>query len=431
MMRAENRRAQAMSTIGHLPEATHTVRQKRGKARAVFEFRPDRLHYSFDDGEGTGFSRRIRWAAMPARVDHEGFTAGDPPTGWVLVTLPLLALVATFRDSPQPLTFLLYVGATLAMLAAVLFTRRWRVKSHTLLPTPEGPVAVLGDERRDALLAAIDERRAQALRDQAEGGPDETVRERLRRLRWLVEMGAAPAETFETERLRLIPGARPAPPPPADRDMRQRALGTRIDVAFRPDHLVLDRRDLFDGRRTLTLRYRRLGPPSLDLAADPNYRLHFAAFGWVVVAAASWLSFLSQRHPQGHYVGGEGLKNAIVDFGPVFLVLAIACVLIERGARRRYVCPYPGVEVLKDARCDAILAELESRRIAAMRRMAEPDPLIDDEGRRDLLDALVEAGDLGEADRAAALAAGEAAAADPTLDEPADGVARSPRRVLH
>jgi hypothetical protein len=97
--------------------------------------------------------------------------------------------------------------------------------------------------------------------------------------------------------------------------------------------------------------------------------------------------------------------------------------------RLRYAEPYPGIRLLRDKQYDALLGAIETRRIAAQRAMAEPDPLLTFDEQMQVLSDLHDAGILS--DEAESRAAKRAAFVcdNPMLDLPA--MPQSPQRRRH
>lgn len=408
-----------------------TFEQKRGREKIFFGIGPRHLDYRCVDSEGSVQARKIDWSDVAPPSDHVSTFNGDQALSWVLMTMPALAIFASIRGSDQPLALALYAGAALMLAAVLIATRRLRRKAQTSIPAKGLSVTVLADRDHDAVVSAIAERRAEAIQALApEPAEGETIRERLRRLRWLVAQEALPPETFEAERRRMtgLGGAETSPP---DLDLTQRGLGESLRFGFRADHLEYESRTPFDGGGVIRLPYRQLGPRSEDLLVERDVRMAIIWLGWFGAVVMAMMSVVSQSHPPDHYVGGPGLPRALADYGPMLVLMAIGVALIDRWTRRRRLAPYPRVFVRPGRDAERILNEIERRRVAALRRYAEPDPLLRPDERAEMLDALVADGAISEQERAEAFGREAALEVDPELDEPAAGGVRKPATTLH
>lgn len=412
-------------------ESDVALTQKRGKTKASFGFRRDELDYRFEDGEGSGVGRKIDWRTLAPPTDYVSSVEGDGALAWVLTVLPVIAIFGALRGSPQPMALGLAVATTLVLVAGLWATSRYRRKAHTEVASPEQTVVVLAGRDHDAILAALGERRAAAISAAAEPEEGETIRDRLRRLRWLTEHEAMPRADYEAERHRLLGSDAARETPASDLDIRQTGLGHRIRFGFRADYFEYELWSLFDGGSTVRIPYLRLPAPRDDIHVQRDLRLALAIGAWLGAVILACMSAIAQAHPADYYVGGAGLPRALGDFGPPLLLMIIGITLIDLWTRRRYAVPYTGVFVLRDRSAERVLEEIEGRRIAAMRRLAQPDPLLYPDERDDMLDALVAEGSLSQAERDEALRRGASAAGDPALDQPAEAPKRAKERTLH
>ena len=344
-----------------------------------------------------------------------------------------LAMVAVIRGGPQPLTPLLFAGATMLGLAVLLLTRRMRQVAFTGIPTADLNILVLDDRKHNIIIEEIEARRAAALSGLAEPDAAISLRTYLRRLRWLVENGVLTAQdAVACQKLVLPEGLEIAlVPPQGDTksvSFRQRRLGVAIDVELLADRLTYRNELLLGTTNSRSISYRDLKEASTVYDTDHRYLLTSLIFAWCAIAIFVWVSSAAQGHSEGYYVGSIGLRRAIADFGPAFLAMAACAAIVPMLTRLRYGEPYPGIRLLRGRHHDAIFAAIEQRRIASQRALANPDPLLTLEEQMQVLSELRD-GDLisdEDYDRAAKRAA--FVCDNPQLDLPADSQSQKDRR---
>jgi hypothetical protein len=399
------------------------VAQRRGRISAAFAFRPDGFGYRYDRRDEESFGGDVRFSDLAAPSAYVEVTEGDRALRWTLIVISGLALVATFRGGSQPLITALYAAVAFALVAVLFATRKRRRVSYVIVPSAEMNLIVLADDQRDAILARLEDGRRQALSVEIAGREPAIARDRLRQLRRAERLELVPRADVERERSAL-----------AAARFQQNGPSETIQFEFLPDRLVYTRGGWIDGRRTATFRYVDLAAPVV--ASETRYAVLPGAvlIAWLAVFALAGMAVLEQLRGPGYYVGGEGLKHALVDFGPGFVAMAAALWFIERWMKLSYAKPYPGVHVLKDKKEDAIVAELERRRVSALRALAEPDPALTFGEQADRLDRLPADGALSKDEHAAALRRAEDASDDHELDALLAAEKTEPplkRRLLH
>jgi len=265
--------------------------------------------------------------------------------------------------------------------------------AYTAIPAKGVNVVILQDKQHDEIVHSIESARAKALAKFTEPGPGMSVRDHLRRLRWLVDAGVLTSEDFAQRQKLVLPSeTRPMLAPAAaaggEQSFHQRRLGVAIDVTLLQDRMSYRRSSWFGGTESYSVPYRNLSAPSSFFQTGHQLELTLLALAWVGTAVLSWANYTTQVHAPGYYIGGEGLWRALGDFGPALLALIAASGIIPLVTRLRYARPYASIELLHDKRYDAILKAIEERRLAAQRQLAEPDPLLTAEEQMNVLNDL-------------------------------------------
>jgi hypothetical protein len=116
----------------------------------------------------------------------------------------------------------------------------------------------------------------------------------------------------------------------------------------------------------------------------------------------------------------------------MLLACIAAAAFIPMLTQVRVARPWPGLLFLRNRQYDTLVAEIEKRRVAALRALADSDPLLQPEEQVQLLDELLETDVLTEEEHARAVERAEFAFGDPALDQPLSVETVAEReRVLH
>lgn len=419
-----------------MPELNTTFSQHRRWLKTRFVFGRKKLDYSIISKKEASLEEKVGWDALGARASYVATVEPDRDLRWVLFVMSGLALFAAFRSNTHPLLLMgLYGGVTAIMVAALVLTRKLRSVGYTAVPAGSFNVLVLDDKQHDDILTRLEWRRAEALLRDLSSSRGLTLRIYLRRLRWLVENGAMPREAFLEQQAVLLPNETllaDEPPAAPAVTFTQRRLATRIEATLETTQMIYRRWSLFDGSERFTIDYRNLRKPGRYEETDKQIWLTAILFAWVGTALLSWGSWINASHPAGHYVGGIGLQRAFTDFGPMLLACIAAAAVIPMLTQLRVARPWPGLTFVRDKQYETLMAEIEKRRIAALRALARPDPLLYPEEQVQLLDELLEAGALTEEEHAKAVERAEFAFGDPALDQPVvDETIAERDRILH
>lgn len=409
--------------------------QRRRRLKTSFTLKRKHLHFGFESKDRAALQRKIAWDSIAPRVSYSRTTEPDDDLRWLGFVLTALALAASLRGGPQPLTFLLHLGVTLVLLGGLSLTHRWRSVGYTTLSAAGTDILVLHDRQHDAIVSAIEARRTAALQPFAEPVAGLTMRTYLRRLRWLVENGILTRDEFLQRQKLLLPGsAQPLLPPEAVSEkplhVSQSRCGNRVEVELKANHLVYRRRTLFGGAEGFGVPYRDLPEPSVHEETNHQYDVLGGLFAWTAIGVIAWMSAITQSQPASHYVGGSGLRHAIADFGPAFLILIVAACALPPLTRLRCARPYPGILLLRDRHYDAILAAIEERRIAALRQLVRPDPLLTLNEQMQTLDELREADIISGDEYQQAAQRAAAICDDPALDAPVTAARQASREYM-
>lgn len=395
------------------------------------------LDYCVESKHDATLQKKVGWDTIGPRASYSRTVEADRELRWVCFVLTMLAAAASLRGGPQPLTFLLYLGMTLVMVAGVLMTRRLRCVGYTALPAPGLNILVLDERQHDSIISEIETRRKSALLKATEPTPDLTIRAWLRRSRWLAENDVLTRDEFlHRQRLALPDMSRPLLAPEAGgmqpQRFVQRKLGARLIIELQPDRLTYTRATWFNGAESFSVFYRDLQAPSVFHENDHQYELLIVLLGWIGIGVFGWMSAVSQAHPAGYYVGGVGLQRAISDYGPALLALVAACAILPPLTRLKCARPYPGIVLLRDKQYEALLAAIEERRIAVQRQFAEPDPLLTLDEQLQMLDELREADTISDDEYRHFAARAVEVCDNPDLDVPMVDVDMSEKpRVMH
>jgi hypothetical protein len=421
-----------------MPEVKDVLSQHRRWLKTRFSFGRRRLDYSIISKQDASLQETVGYDAIAPRSSYVTMVDPDRDLRWTLFLFSGLVLFAAFRANTHPLVlFGLYGGVTLVATLALLATRKFRSVGYTAIPAGTFNILVLDDKQHDDIVGKLETRRAEALNRDLAAPDGLTLRTYLRRLRWLVENGIMTREAFTQRQTALFPQAThsllPEEPAPAlPLTFTQRRLATRIDVTLEAAHVAYSRRTLFNGSERFSLEYRNLREPAMHEETDRQMELTGILFLWVGAVVVTWGSWMQQGHPANYYVGGIGLRRAIVDFGPMLLFALCAAAVVPWLTQLRIARPWPGMPLIRDAQYDAIVSAISDRRIVALRALAKPDPLLHPQEQVQLLDELHEAGVLSDQEHARAVENAEIAFGDPALDEPVNEEPRAAgERVLH
>ena len=199
---------------------------------------------------------------------------------------------------------------------------------------------------------------------------------------------------------------------------RQRRFAGEIQLDLHAQHLTYRRTTLFGGSERFSAAYRDLREPSAFYETDHQFELTAVLFAWAAIGLLAWAGYMTQGQPAGYYVGGAGLRHAITDFGPALIVMVALSALIPVLTRLRTARPYPGILFIRDKQYENILAAIEQRRIAALRALAEPDPLLMLDEQMQMLDELRDHDVISDEEHVRAVQQAEFAYGHSALDEP-------------
>ncbi|HWB43900.1 MAG TPA: hypothetical protein VG900_00510 [Hyphomicrobiaceae bacterium] len=407
--------------------------QHRRGLKVTFSLSPLHLDYRIEKKREVAFEKRIAWESIGARSTYHAEIEEDRDLRQAIWFLTVMAIFETVVGKSQPLTFMLLVGLMLTVLVGLVLSSRFRRLAYTRIPASDIGMLVIADGQHDHIVAAIESARAARLRALVEAEPNESIRMRLRGLRWLAQAGAIDADEYEREQSLHLPepiiaaSRRPAPPPTVE--YRQRRLGVSIDVSLLGDRLAYRRSTLLEGTASFTLLYRNLPEARSLIGEDHQPVLSAFLCAWIGIAMLSIVLPTMNGSPPGYYIGNTGLQHAIVLFGPAFIAWFALAWIIWLVLRARYHHPWDGVLILADRTGDQILAEIEARRIAALRALAVPDPLATLEEQMTTLTFLKEDGLISAEEFERAAQAADFVCEDESLDAPTSN--SEPVRVLH
>ena len=421
-----------------MPEPKAAFSQHRRWLKTRFVFGRKRLDYSAVSKQDASLQETVGYDAISPRSSFMRMTDPDRDLRWTLFVFSGLALFAAFRGNAHPAVMIgLYAGVTLTVVLALVMTRGFRSVSYTTIPAGTFNILVLDDKQHDVIVDTLEARRAEALRRDLTSPDGVTLRTYLLRLRWLVENGVMTRGDFLQRQAALLPdmtGSLLADEAAASAPLTftQRRLSTRIDVALKPTHFVYSRWTLLNGSEQFSVEYRNLREPAAHEETDKQIELTCILLLWVGAVVVAWGNWINQSHPASYYVGGTGLRRAIVDFGPLLLFAVGAAAVIPWLTQTRVGRPWPGVPLIRDRHYEAIVSAIAERRVAALRAIAKPDPLLHPHEQVQLLDELHEAELLSDEEHARAVELAEMALVDPALDEPMGEEKPGLRdRVLH
>jgi len=410
-------------TETRVSDTTRTYTQHRRWLKTSFRMTRRQLDYSVASKDDAALQKKIAWDTIGPRAGYVRTIEADRELRWICFVLTLLAAAASLRGGPQPLTFLLYLGVTLTLIAGALMTRRFRCLAYTAVPAAGLNMLVLDDRQHDAIMSEIETRRRAALLKATEPTAGLSIRAYLRRSRWLAENDVLTREEFlQRQRLVLPDHIRPLLTPetsgtPPQRFV-QRRPGARITIDLLADRLIYKRETWFNGAESFSVFYRDLQEPSVFHQTDYQHELLIVLLGWVCIGTLGWMSALGAGHPPDYYVGGIGLKRAIADYGPALLILIAACGTLPLVTRLRCAQPWSGIILLRDKQHDTLLAAIDHRRIAARRQLAEPDPLLALDEQMQTLEELREAEIISDAEFRHFASEAEKVCDNPALDLP-------------
>jgi hypothetical protein len=421
-----------------MPEPKETLSQHRRWLKTRFVFGRKRLDYNVTSKQEASLQETVGYDAIAPRASYVTIVDPDRDLRWTLFVFSGLALFAAFRANAHPAVMLgLYAGVTLAVVLVLMLTRNLRRVGYTAIPAGTFNILVLDDRLRDDIVAKLEARRAETLTRDLASPDGVTLRTHLRRLRWLVESGAMTRDAFMQRQAALLPDMTASLLPDESAEaaplgFTQRRPGVRIDVALEASHFTYSRWTLLNGSERFMIAYRDLREPAAHEELDRQIELTGVSLLWVGAIVVAWGGWIQQSHPANYYVGGVGLTRAIADFGPMLLFAIGSAGVIPWLMQARIARPWPGVPLIRDGQYEAIVSAIDERRIAALRAMAKPDPLLHPQEQVQLLDELHEAGMISDDEHARAVGDAEIAFGDPALDEPvSEESAAGNERVLH
>ncbi len=425
-----------MHSSDDIPESGQHFSQRRRWLKTVFTIRRKYLDFGLESKRDAALQQTIPWDTTSPRVSYFTSIEPDRELRWIAFVMTALALFASLRGGPQPLGFLLYLSVALVLVAAAWATRNLRRVGFTAIPASGINVLVLQDAQHDTILAAIEKARADALIRMSEPAKGVTIRNYLHRLRWLVETDVLSAAEFTRRQKLVLPDETRSmllPQPDfAPEHFRQKGLGATVTIELQADRLIYRHDTLFGGSESFTRLYRNLRAPSAFFKTDQQFELTGVLLGWGAILFLSFATMNTQGHPPGYYVGGDGLRHAITDFGPALLGLVALMGVIPMLTRLRYGNPYPGVMLIRSKACETIIAAIEERRLAAQRLRAEPDPLLPLDMQMEILDELREDGTISENEYGQAVEKAEFVCDNSSLDHPVIAAAENKREyALH
>jgi hypothetical protein len=397
------------------PAIETVLRQKTREGETSFTFHPDRLDYTFIGRRGTRVERHIAWNVVPPRSQLRRNARPDLPlhrgSRWAIILL-IFASVTRLSTHVSPLV--LFTGyAVLLWGLTLLFSRRFRITS-SVLPTGQGNIVILGDAAHDAILSRILEGRRAYLRRFAVIDRNQLLRWNLQRLRWMFEQDVIARDDFVRAQQTLLPGVRepllrPAPDVGPDLKIEQRFCNALFAFDFKTDHLAHRRRTGLGVERAITVKYLDLREPTTAVqVGTPSQLLRSTIFGLVLIGFGYVLEML-ERLPSDALAGPDGLQRGLLLLGPGIGAIALAMVAASRAMRMVYTKLPRDIMILRNRQHDAVVAEISRRRRAALKALAEPNPLLGPQEQANLLAALRREGILGDQDipdilaRAAAL----------------------------
>jgi hypothetical protein len=365
-----------------MPDPIVTFSQHRRWLKTRFAFGRKRLDYSVISKQDASLQEAVGYDAIAPRSSYLSMIDPDRDLRWTLFVFSGLALFAAFRANTHPAVMLgLYAGLTLTVVLVLVMTRKLRSVGYTAIPAGTFNILVLDDRQHDAIVETLEARRADALTRNLAASDGVTLRTYLRRLRWLVENGVMTREAFMQRQAALLPDMTGSllaeePATAAPLTFAQRRPGLRIAVTLGATHFTYDRWTLLNGSERFMLAYRDLREPAAHEETDRQIELTGILLLWAGAIVVAWGGWIQQSHPANYYVGGIGLQRAIMDFGPLLLFAIGAAGVVPWLTQLRIGRPWPGVPLIRDGQYDAIVSAIAERRIAALRALARPDPLL-------------------------------------------------------
>jgi hypothetical protein len=378
--------------------AVTTLRQKSREGETSFTFHADRLDFVFAGRQGTRIERRIPWTAVPPLSGLRRNARPDARFHRVIrISVIVLIFLFAARYAAHAGALLLAAGYTVVLCGlTLLLSRRFRIV-HSILPTRDGNIVVLGDAAHDAVLTRLMDARRAYFRRFAAIDRARSVRWNLQRLRWMLEQDVIGKEEFVRAQQALLPGVRQ----PLLRQAAETGPDLRIDqhffnalfsFDFRADHLAYRRRSGLGIEHALTVKYLDLQEPTTEVQVGTPSQLVPSVTFWFVIIGFGYMLEMFGRFPGWTFAGPEGLQRGLFVFAPGLAGVALA-ILAARRIMRMVTTKLPlDIMILRDRQHDAIFAELQRRRHAALKAMAEPDPLLPAAEQANVLAVLRERG---------------------------------------
>lgn len=357
---------------------------RRNKAVREFIFSDDHLICRLQTQHGTADERTISWRFIPSSHHFRQIIALPERALKSLTYFSLAALVLLFAqrgDSDAIKAILIFVTILYAAFGIYIF---WRWKPVTTIPVDDWAIEVHSGNGHDEIIQAILEHRKKYFLQFSHIKEDETIRQNLKRLRWLTEIEVLSPIEFSRLQDQMLPASKQnLLRPSSDTSitvLRQRRNFTFVKVEFHAAHFQYHRHGLSTGSITLNLDY--FGLPKRPLIAKrfTSQWLSLALFSIAMVATSAVAFWLD---PDGTSSSAWILLPNAAIWSAVFMQRVVGF----KGAEI-----FRGVILLAGAKPDSdelIWKELEARKLIALLNRAWLDPLATEEEYKSLLEGLI------------------------------------------
>lgn len=366
-----------MTAMKDSPSAAQLViRQKKRGDKVDFTFGATSLDYLLVDSGGTEVKLSVAYDQLPSPFYYKIWTPRSHALRFVLFIMLFICLsrlVRTPEMAAQILVFFAVAAVVLSSLTFLLIPIFQR--AYVRVPVAGyGNLLVLNDGKKDLVLAELERRRKDMLRQRlavVDGNRDPF--EELARLRWLRDEDVITAAEYESMR-KLLGVEEPAVPaqtavatPPLL--LRQWQLGQKSRFVFHADHLAYE-----GGEDAFKVHYGQI-------AAPEDYKR---------MREASWLAntpffltlcvlilLLALNRDNHNWVGAEGLNRLLFSLAWAVPLLLVAYYGGQRLFKYGYVLVptmLGDITVLGTSKQDEILREIEARRQGSFEHEQHDEP---------------------------------------------------------
>ena len=333
-----------------------------------FELRGDQVASWYEGPRGVSNRRAKALKDIPAKRHFREVQEPDFLLQGITVLSSIVVLVVLLIvHGNEEATWIVFVAGGVA-LAAMIPASALLSYPATYIPLGENTLIIHRSKWHDAILNEIASRKQAHFAPMAVIDPDRSVRENIKNLRRLADIDAIPAETYWGVCGQLAPALMPpVRAQQATLRMQQRRCLTGTKFDMRSDHIRYESWIFGRGGSCFPVEYTALPERSaIKEKQDSSPALLTASIisGLSLALAADfiWIAPFSSFIESAIFMGWALM--------PVGIALRILVFPIQELRQ--------GFFVLQEAdiRGDEIITELEKRRIAALRALAAPDPIL-------------------------------------------------------